>query len=210
MGWVPSEPNYNTLFDWVELAWDNGGNAGLGHKTRLGGNTTQVDMFGMPMHLVLSGQSTTGPGSSTQNAGFMDNRATIRKAYQQLGTKWTNLLITAGNPPRMLRAVSPFHGIQDLKVFPADELDSYINQVFTFYTTNTLSAKASCPQDLGIVHKLAGTVSGGNLVFTDSTGVSFMFPKPSTNRVYENQINAVPTGSELNDCLGRVVGAKLG
>ena len=40
IGWSSTEPNYNT-FDWVELNWDNGGNVGLGHKTRLGGNTTE-------------------------------------------------------------------------------------------------------------------------------------------------------------------------
>jgi len=214
IGWDTNEPNFNTLFDWAELAWDNGGNAGLGHKTRLGGNLTQVDMFSLPLHLRLVGLSTTGPGSSTQDAGFTASRATIGKAYMALGTPWTDLL-TGGIPAAPLRAVSPYHGIA-LGLFPSNALDSYIKQVANFYVTNTLTVTASCAQDGGIVHTLAGKVSGGALMFTDTATsvVLFGFAKPSTLAVYQNELHPINTTggplSELNACLGGVVAAKLG
>jgi Beta-1,3-glucanase len=196
IGWDTNEPNFNTLFDWAELAWDNGGNAGLGHKTRLGGNLTQVDMFSLPLHLRLVGLSTTGPGPSTQDAGFMASRATIGKAYMALGTPWTDLL-TGGIPAAPLRAVSPYHGIA-LGLFPSNALDSYIKQVANFYVTNTLTVTASCAQDGGIVHTLAGKVSGGALMFTDTATsvVLFGFTRPSTLAVYQNELHPInPTGA---------------
>ncbi|MFZ0507843.1 MAG: beta-1,3-glucanase family protein [Methylocella sp.] len=215
-GWVTTDPNYNTVFDWAELAWDNGGNTGLGHTTRLGGNLTQVDMFGMPMRLSLGGQSTTiGNTPITQKAGFTSNRPTILSAYLQLGTPWTTLFLTnSGGPLPRLRVISPYHGIA-LGLFPPKKLDTYISQVFTFYTSNTLMTSATCPQD-NITHTLAGnTITGGFLVFKDAGVERFRFATPSTLTVYQNEISAIPAPDNpatpgLNACLGGAVAAKLG
>lgn len=209
-GWVTTDPNFNTLFDWAELVWDNGGNRGLGHRTRLGGNVTQVDMFGLPMHLTLQGTSPASDQPLTANAGFTSDLPTMMAAYQQLGSPWTGLIVYSnfGNVP--LRVVSPYHGIA-LGIFPRDELDSYIDQVFMFYNTNTLMVHASCDQDDGVVHTLAGTTSGDFLVFKENGVPRFRFKKPDSLTVYQNEIHPKPTPqTELNQCLAGVVAAKLG
>ncbi|WP_436405594.1 beta-1,3-glucanase family protein [Mycobacterium gordonae] len=48
----PSDPNYNTVYDWYEMTYKNGAVA-------FGGNTTQVDQFGLPFSFTL-GQTSTG------------------------------------------------------------------------------------------------------------------------------------------------------
>jgi hypothetical protein len=210
-------PNYNTVFDWGELTWDSSGNAAFGHTTRLGGNSTEVDMFGIPMRLHLVGLNSGGPGPSIQNSGFAVSRPTILSAYLQLGPPWTNLFLrNSGGPLVRLRVISPYHGIA-LGLFPPKKLDSYINQVFTFYAINTLTATASCPHDGGIVHTLAGNTNpgGSHLVFKEAGAKRFMFEKPNTLTVYQNGISAIPAPDSpatpnLNACLGGVVAAKLG
>ena len=81
IGWTSTEPNYGTPFDWAELNWDNTGNAGLGHETRLGGNVTQVDMFGLPLLLTLKGKSTVADQPATANAGLTRRFDTMMSAY---------------------------------------------------------------------------------------------------------------------------------
>jgi hypothetical protein len=208
-GWVTTDPNYNTPFDWAELVWDNFGQNPYGLKTRLGGNVTQVDMFGLPLQLSLQGSSPATGQPVTANAGFTASLPTIMNAYLQLGSPWT-ALVTDNSDNAFVRVVSPYHGIS-LGTFPKDELDSYIDQVFMFYTTNTLTATASCPQDKGVVHTLSGSTATGDLVFTDKTGVQFQFKKPSTLAVYQNEIHPKPSpATELDKCLAAVVAAKLG
>ena len=67
-GWTPTGENYNTIFDFAELDWQN---------RRFGGNVSEVDMFGIPMVLQMTG---TNPGNNqpvTLNAGFTERRSTI-------------------------------------------------------------------------------------------------------------------------------------
>jgi hypothetical protein len=205
-GWVTSDPNFNILFDWAELVWDNGGNRGLGHTTRLGGNVTQVDMFGLPMQLTLKGISPSSNQPFTQNAGFTSDLQTMMKAYGQLGSPWTGLIVDNN-----MRVVSPYHGIA-LGIFPEDELDNYIDRVFMFYKSpNELRVTAACAQDGGITHTFAGDTSGDFLVFKENGVAKFRFPKPSTLRVYQNEIHPDPKPpTELYTCLAEVVAAKLG
>lgn len=213
-GWVTTDPNYNTVFDWAEPTWDDTGNAAFGHTTRLGGNVTEVDMFGMPMRLHLVGLNSGGPGPSIQNAGFAVSRPTIMSAYLQLGPPWTELLqMNTGGTLNRLRVISPYHGIA-LGLFPPKKLDRYINDVFAFYSSNTLTVTAACSQDGSIIHTLAGNTNpgGSHLVFKEAGVKRFMFEKPSTLTVYQNGLSAiaVPDSTNLNACLGGVVAAKLG
>ncbi len=208
IGWSSTEPNYNTPFDWAELNWDNTGNAGLGHKTRLGGNVTQVDMFGLPLLLTLKGKSTVADQPATANAGLTRRFDTIMSAYQALGTPWTQLIVNSGGAPS--RVISPYHGIGN-GVFPNNALDSYISQVFSFYQSNSLTVRASCGQDGGVTHVLSGSTSGGALVFSEGGTARFQFLQPTTLTVYQNEIHANPTpASPLYNCLSGVVAAKLG
>ena len=208
IGWTSTEPNYDTPFDWAELNWDNAGNAGLGHKTRLGGNVTQVDMFGLPLLLTLKGKSTVADQPATANAGSTRRFDTMMSAYQALGTPWTQLIVNSGGAP--LRVISPYHGIAN-GVFPNNALNSYISQVFSFYQSNSLAVRASCGQDGGVSHILSGSTSGGALVFSEGGTEKFQFLQPTTLTVYQNEIHANPTpASPLYNCLSGVVAAKLG
>jgi hypothetical protein len=208
-GWVKTDPNFNTLFDWAELSWDNGGNRGLRHSTRLGGNVTQVDMFGLPLRLTLEGKSPSSDRPATEYAGFTQDLTTMMRAYGQLAQPWTNLVMY-NSDNIAVRIVSPYHGI-DLGVFPKDELDGYIGQVFMSYATgSTLTVKASCSQDNGITHTFAGNTSNNFFVFKEN-GTKFQFSKPSTVTVYQNEIHPnPPPPTELDNCLAGVVAAKLG
>jgi hypothetical protein len=208
IGWSSTEPNYDIPFDWAELNWDDSGNAGLGHKTRLGGNVTQVDMFGLPLLLTLKGKSTVVDQPATANAGFTRRFQKMMTAYQALGAPWTQLLVNSGGAP--LRVIAPYHGIAN-GVFPSNALDAYIGQVFSFYQSNSLTAQASCGQDGGILHTFSGSTSGGALVFSEGGTARFQFSQPTTLAVYQNEIHASPTPtSPLYNCLSGVVGAKLG
>jgi hypothetical protein len=208
IGWTATDPNYGTPFDWAELNWDNAGNAGLGHKTRLGGNVTQVDMFGLPLLLTLRGKSTVVDQLATANAGFTRRFQTMMSAYQELGTPWTQLIVKSGGAP--LRVIAPYHGIAN-GVFPNNALDAYISQVFSFYQSNSLAVQASCGQDGGIFHMFSGSTSGGALVFSEGGTARFQFLQPTSLTVYQNEIHANPTpASPLYNCLSGVVAAKLG
>jgi hypothetical protein len=200
IGWSSTEPNYNTPFDWAELNWDN---------LVLGGNVTQVDMFGLPLLLTLKGKSTTVDQPGISNAGFSQRFQTIMSAYQTLGAPWTQLIVSDSNN-KPLRVISPYHGIQS-GVFPSNALDSYISQVFSFYQSNSLAVTASCGQDGYILHTFFGSTSGGVLVFSEGGTPRFQFLQPNTLTVYTNEISANPTpASPLYNCLSAVVAAKLG
>jgi hypothetical protein len=104
-----------------------------------------------------------------------------------------------------------------LGLFPANELDAYIAQVWSFYRTNPMTVSHACGQDGGILHNFTGQVSGNpaSLVFSESGVAKFQFSMPSTLSVYQNEIGTLvsfPQGqmTELNMCLAQGVAAKLG
>jgi hypothetical protein len=208
-GNIENTTNFNTIYDWAELTWVDK-NGGTGHETNLGGNVTEVDLFGLPLLLTFVGNdpASISPSTVVENAGFTQKRPTILNAYQSLGAPWTSLLLSNGSGTRV-RVIAPFHGIE-LGVFPATELDTYIGQVWNS-STLSLAVEASCKQDGGKLHKYIGKNSGGNLVFSENGVAKFQFSKPSTLTVYRNELQASPLPpDELTACLARVVAAKLG
>jgi hypothetical protein len=203
-GNIENNNNFNTIFDWVELAW-----TGDGSVTTMGGNTTEVDMFGLPLLLALAGTDPVNNQPTIEYAGFRDKRPTILNAYTSLGAPWTSLLLSSIGGTR-LRVVAPYHGIE-MGVFPATELQSYIDAVWTFYASHTMTVMHSCGQDGGIVHSYTGQQSAGNLIFSENGIAKFQFPKPNTLTVYRNEIAPSPLPSDpLTLCLARGVAAKLG
>ncbi len=203
-GSTENDNNFNTIFDWAELAW-----TGDGSVTTMGGNTTQVDMFGLPLLLALHGNNPTDGQPTIEYAGFMDKRPTIMNAYANLGAPWTSLLLFDINDARM-RAVAPYHGIA-MGVFPANQLQSYIDSVWTYYASHTMTVKHSCPQDNGQVHSYLAQQIAGNLIFSENGVAKFQFPKPNTLTVYQNEIAPDPLPTDaLILCLARGVAAKLG
>jgi hypothetical protein len=208
-GNIENATNFNTIFEFAELTWVDK-NGGSGHETNLGGNVTEVDLFGEPLHLTFQGNDPANPGifPVVEDAGFTQSRSTIMTAYANLGSPWTSLLLK-NNPGTNLRVVAPYHGIE-MGVFPADQLDTYINGVWSS-STLSVGVTAACGQDGGIIHRYVGQNSGGNLVFREGGAPKFQFPKPTTLTVYRNEIAAstLPFG-ELTACLARAVAAKLG
>jgi len=62
-GNIENATNFNTIFDWAELTWVDK-NGGTGHETNLGGNVTEVDMFGLPLLLTFVGNDPASPAPS--------------------------------------------------------------------------------------------------------------------------------------------------
>ena len=76
--------------------------------TTLGGNTTQVDQFGLPMLLVFEGTDPTNNQPTIKYAGFQDKRSTMMGSYANLGSPWTNLMLVNGGGTK-LRVIAPYH-----------------------------------------------------------------------------------------------------
>jgi hypothetical protein len=117
-GWVSSDPSYTVLHDWIEFTFNGSG---------MFCNTTMVDMFSVPLAITLTGQSSQTTG---QLAG--GGRAAIFSAIAAL-PDFSGLII--GDD---LRVIAPGHGIQ-AGVFSSTYYDGYISDVWSQYTSNTVS-----------------------------------------------------------------------
>ncbi len=198
-GWSDGDPNYKTLFDWTEFTWVQDG----GHST-LGGNATQVDMFGFATKIRLSGKEGDFTTPVVKKSGFKKNnsRKKIIAALKDADDPWDKLLV--GKKRNPTRAIAPYHGMNS-GVFPKNQLNKYINKVWKTYETETMSAS---PQNVAYT----GQVKGGKLVFTKKgdPSTSFSFPKPSTKAVYEGAILPDPIpGNMLVEQQARAIGALL-
>lgn len=194
-------------------------NGGAGHETNLGGNVSEVDQFGLPLHLTFSGNDPApvnpGPAPLTRNAGFTQKRETIIDAFANLGLPWSSLLLNNDGGARV-RVIAPDHGIE-MNVFPANELEAAILDVWG-PTSRFVLANQACPQDGGIVHCLQGASGafGNNpgFVFFSEEGnptvTRFQLAQPDTLSVYRDQIAASPPPTdELDACLAKGVAHKL-
>jgi Beta-1,3-glucanase len=202
----PSDPNFNTIFDFTELTWVP--QTVDGHPeitTNLGLNVTEVDAFGLPQQFTIEG---TDPATLKPNTaltgGFLSTvkRATLLATLKGFGTPWDGLIVgTAGTQPA--RALAPNLAIQG-GFFPGDQLDDYINKVFTTYMaspplTATVSAalNMSCPS---VTYNFTGATAGGELVFSDAKkgGPIFSLIKWSTLDAYAGSFQfgaVVPTNT---------------
>jgi hypothetical protein len=150
-GWVSSDPNYPILHDCAEFTYDGAG---------MHCNTTMVDMLSVPLAITLN-------GAQQQTAGRLRDggRAAVFAALSgQAGF--------AGLVLEDLRVIAPGHGI-DAGRFAADYLAGYIDEVWSHYTSNTMTVTAGA-------NTFTGRVSGGQFAF--SGGVR-AFGKPSTRDV---------------------------
>jgi len=170
-GWL-QDSNFQTLFDWVEATWEVNET-----DMTLGGNTTQVDMLGLPFGLSLTGFD-ADKQPQTLTTGFVRGgaRNQIMKALKQASAPWNKLVISDEATGADYRVLSPYHGME-LDLFPRNQLDDYIDQVWEKYTTEKLTVSA---EDV----PFSGQVKEGNLVFTDGAGNTITFPKPTSFMVY--------------------------
>lgn len=179
-GWL-RDSNFGTLFDWIELTWEINSATDM----TLGGNTTQVDMFGLPFALTLTGVDPQGT-ALTEQGGFhaAGTRNKILRALQDAPLPWSQLVVRNETTGFATRVVSPYHGME-MGLFPRTQLDDYINRVWKKYATETLTATAEGVQ-------FEGKVSDDKFVFTardhdhhdGHDGESIVFTRPDTFTVY--------------------------
>jgi len=123
--------------------------------TSEGANLTQLDFFGLPLQLDNYGYK---PDLKTEEhliTGFEGNaRSTVLKAIKGLKEPWSNLIIPDLNPafPGIpLRVFSPYHGME-LNLFPTNQLETYIDRVWTYYTKKNLRVTVNGREYTGLVH----------------------------------------------------------
>ncbi|AHH96902.1 beta-1,3-glucanase family protein [Kutzneria albida] len=151
-GWVRTDPSFGVLHDWVEFTFNEAG---------MFCNTTMVDMFSMPLAIRLDGQR-----SQTTGTLVPGGRARVLSALAA-DPVFGKLVVDGGQ-----RVIAPGHGIE-AGLFPADFLDSHIQQVWTRYQSTDLVVTT----DRG---RFTGRVAGEVLTF--SGGVA-PIRKPSTKDV---------------------------
>ena len=90
----PTDPNIRTPYDWYEMTYEYG-------RIPFGGNTTQVDLFGLPLTFTLTQESSGFSGNRgitlTRDEVFQRFKDTMPAAFQALIVKDGN-----GNPLRLL------------------------------------------------------------------------------------------------------------
>lgn len=175
-GWL-ADANYKTEFDFIEFDWQKDPKNPA--TTILGCNTTQVDMFGLPFGIGLTGLEPSRNEPVNLWSGFKAGmrgepgiRDKVFRAIEQAPIPWNGLAVGAG------RTLCPYKAME-LGRFPRNQLDDYINQVWKHYETAQLKATGE-----GKV-PFVGTVKGGKLVFTSNQSSEVItFPKPTTFEVY--------------------------
>jgi Beta-1,3-glucanase len=184
--WKTTDKNYKTLYDWAEYTWTSKGTMPPNLSSVLNGNLTQVDMLGVPMLMKFFGRDGNDAGV-VEAAGFArpNARKQILKAFKKAGSPWNKLVIGA-KKKYPLRVIAPDHGMKAVvnkrTLFPANQLDDYIDDVFTTYETKTMTAYANSGADA----TFNGQVSGGNLVFTQegTPANTVTFAKPTSEEAY--------------------------
>lgn len=164
----PLDPNYNTVYDWYELTYKYG-------AIPFGGNTTQVDQFGLPFTFTLTQDAT----------GFSDTRG-ITLSRDQLFHQYTTTLPAefqqlivndgTGNPLRILapRTAQPGN--------LAHWLDPAINNFWSTHQTHPFFYD-------GPGYTVTGNVdAGGQFVYTltpdGGSATSYTMVKPTTAQTF--------------------------
>jgi hypothetical protein len=194
VGWInsPAHPEFPLIWDWVELNWLQYTNF-----SRLVGNVTQVQMFGLAFELVLNGFDPANPTNPlTFTNGFASGglRAKIIQEIKAAGAPWSNLILNSPTPGGVpLRVLEPGSAIAPIGVgvpeFPQHYLHDYVhNVILPFYdnsTTNRLIYSGLLPL------QWKGFTSGGEFVFEPNnakTTTEYTFAAPLTVDIFNNTI----------------------
>ncbi|GAA4254321.1 hypothetical protein GCM10022255_058580 [Dactylosporangium darangshiense] len=168
MGWGgpdlnnPNDPNKDVYYDWYEYTY-------VYNQVSYGGNTTAVDQFGLPITSRLvqtsSGYDRTLGISQTRDQVMAGYQAAVGAAFAGLAGQYR---IVA---PRSASQFKP-GGAQ------AGYLQSYIDQVWNYYTANQWTEVHD-----GVT--FTGRVVNGVLTGTKQGGIPFSVRKPTTTEVFE-------------------------
>lgn len=157
----PADPNADTVFDWYELAYAYG-------RVHFGGNTTQVDQFGLPM-VVRAQQDATG---FDETRGIRLSRAQVFDRFRDAVSKPFRSLIT---PERILapRTSDAFAARGPY----ADYLDPAIDRAWNAWKDGF---------EMTRLHQtFAGEVRGGKLHFSVDGKGAFAIGKPTSEDVFK-------------------------
>ena len=177
----PGDPNYNTLWDFVEFDYKISPDSKL---PGMGVNTTQVQLTGIPTTLTM-----TGPTSGTQISGAKGagTRSTLMAAIAA-DPEFKTLIVEGtgkGTNVSPLRVASADEGIKNVRAnipnvptFDTAFYDSYIDQVWEKYKSEDLIMETSA------FGTYLGRVNAQNqMIFTQANKRSVIVPKPGTTDV---------------------------
>ncbi len=190
--WNPNDANTNVLYDWAEFSRVNGA---------IFINTTQVDLFSIPMSVSVTG---TNGASETQGQVNSGGRDGVFAAFQALGGDWAKLIYNRPSDGLPLRVYAPTHGINysPSPLFSSTYLDPYIAGVWSYYASHNLTL------DLA-QGTYTGHVNGNTLSFTASNGsVVANLDRPTTDDVFGCKGAIQPQG-QPDESLALQLGAQI-
>ena len=175
-----TDPNIAVDFDWYEFTYNT---------TGLWINTTQVDEFGLPLLLDVYGASQAFHAQT----GMTETVAAIFDEY----VKETPAEFHTPTPV-LPRIMAPGKSTFDVGQTNGLYFDAYVNQIWAYYTTNTLTVDM-----WGGSRRFAGKVSGNTLVFTEVNlgngayqGGTYNVGKPTTQDILEGK-GTLATGNSV-------------
>ena len=152
----PADPNIGTVFDWYEFTWDYG-------RVPYGGNTTQVDQFGIPMTVRLQNAAS----GYDRTVGIKRSRASVFSGYAKAVGPAFQPLANAQ------RIVAPYKGTFRAGQPEQDALQPVIDQTWAYYAAHPFSYQL-------LQDTFTGGVVAGRLQFwKDGVGPSYI-DKPDT------------------------------
>ncbi len=193
----PTDPNFATVFDWYELTTNYG-------HIPFGGNTTQVDQFGLPILVTLE-QAASGYSGSR---GLAVARSHVFDSFAEtMPAAFQGLVVTdnAGYPVRILaprtRATGPL----------AHWFDDPVNDFWTKYDADTFTFD-------GPGYTVTGGIDGNSqFTYTVNSGgdsTVYTMPKPTSAEIFAADGSFVGTGAqgaflaELNAAFNRGVASR--
>ncbi|KAJ5631394.1 uncharacterized protein N7484_011494 [Penicillium longicatenatum] len=180
----PSDPNYNIRWDFCEFTWNS---------AQLFVNISMVDFVSMPIALAL--KNTSGKTQTVKGlpAGALDTVCSaLQSQHDTDGAGWDQLIIKSGGAN--LRAVSPNTGITLNSSLFSTYFDSYVDQVWSKYASETLTVDTQ-----GSAGSLTGTVSNGTLNFSSG---SISYAQPTSAAIFSNSSGSFTvSGNSTKDAI---------
>lgn len=180
----PSDANYNIYWDFCEFTWNS---------AELFVNISMVDFFCLPIALALKNTSGTTQTVKGLPSGALDTVCSALKTQNSKdGAGWDQLIITTGGAN--LRAVSPNTGITLNSSLFSTYYDSYVDQVWSKYTSGTLTVDTQASAG-----SLTATVSNGTLNFSSG---SITYAQPTSAAIFSNSSGSFAvSGNSTKDAI---------
>jgi len=183
----PSDANIDTLWDFCELTFNGGVYA----------NISFVDFASIPIALQLTGSAGTQTVQGLPAGGLDQICTQLNAQHAADGQGWNQLVVTSGGSN--LRALSPTNGIVYNPSLLSGYFDSYLSQVWSKYTTSTLSVDTQ-----GSWGTVTGQVVNGLLTFP---GVG-SFAQPSSADIFSCASGPFAvSGAEMSALVPRISAA---